>query len=404
MVTLEAKFKVVTPMFLSGADTTRFEWRPASFKGVLRFWWRALAWERHKGNLEAIQAQENRLFGSTDEGQASFLLHLLPGSGEKTLGVGQILKGHNGRVAGDGALYLGYGVVHPFASKKKGQEKGGAIRACLLPPASFKARLLFREKPDESIIEALKLVGLLGSMGSRSRRGFGSIACEKITRTIDRGDPEIFWTGPENRDEFQKTIHSLVGGCGKEHPAYTAFSSESRVTIVNSGETSLDLLNDIGRKMQKYRGWGKDNKIGSERAEQNFPGDHDLAYAVARGENPRRHPDRTAFGLPHNYFLSGIGKPVPVGPAKNNRRASPLLIHIHQFGNGEYAGIVTILPAVFLPQDDQIKVGRTPVPQNVDFQVLHGFLDGFEGPAGNKSGTPYFPHKTDLLSSYKASR
>ena len=38
-VTLEA----VTPLFLGGADPRGSpELRPASFRGVLRFWWRAL--------------------------------------------------------------------------------------------------------------------------------------------------------------------------------------------------------------------------------------------------------------------------------------------------------------------------------------------------------------------------
>ena len=41
-------YRIVTPMFLGGenqqADATQF--RNASFKGALRFWWRALNWGR----------------------------------------------------------------------------------------------------------------------------------------------------------------------------------------------------------------------------------------------------------------------------------------------------------------------------------------------------------------------
>ena len=41
-------YRIVTPMFLGGeaqqADPTQF--RNASFKGALRFWWRALNWGR----------------------------------------------------------------------------------------------------------------------------------------------------------------------------------------------------------------------------------------------------------------------------------------------------------------------------------------------------------------------
>ena len=41
-------YRIATPMFLGGenqqADATQF--RNASFKGALRFWWRALNWGR----------------------------------------------------------------------------------------------------------------------------------------------------------------------------------------------------------------------------------------------------------------------------------------------------------------------------------------------------------------------
>ena len=53
MVTaIEATYLVTTPVFCGGAHRERAELRPPSFKGVLRFWWRALSWSRLDGNLE----------------------------------------------------------------------------------------------------------------------------------------------------------------------------------------------------------------------------------------------------------------------------------------------------------------------------------------------------------------
>ena len=40
---IRATYRIVTPMFCGGAEQ-QAEFRLASFKGVLRFWWRALMW------------------------------------------------------------------------------------------------------------------------------------------------------------------------------------------------------------------------------------------------------------------------------------------------------------------------------------------------------------------------
>lgn len=56
--------EVTTPMFLSGADGKTPELRPASIKGVLRFWWRAM--HRHL-DLETLKKQEGNIFGDTSQ-------------------------------------------------------------------------------------------------------------------------------------------------------------------------------------------------------------------------------------------------------------------------------------------------------------------------------------------------
>ena len=48
-VTLTAEFKIVTPMFIGGADQSPSDGiRPPSVKGALRFWWRALNWGKFR--------------------------------------------------------------------------------------------------------------------------------------------------------------------------------------------------------------------------------------------------------------------------------------------------------------------------------------------------------------------
>jgi CRISPR/Cas system CMR-associated protein Cmr1 (group 7 of RAMP superfamily) len=74
MNTLLASFEIVTPMFLGGADPkTPQGIRPASVKGALRFWWRALNWARvaalHSSDqnaaLRQLHQEEGWLFGQS---------------------------------------------------------------------------------------------------------------------------------------------------------------------------------------------------------------------------------------------------------------------------------------------------------------------------------------------------
>ena len=74
---IEATYRVVTPMFCGGADPERrAELRLPSFKGVLRFWWRALAWTRLDGDLGRIRREEDALFGSAGGGRSRVLMRL----------------------------------------------------------------------------------------------------------------------------------------------------------------------------------------------------------------------------------------------------------------------------------------------------------------------------------------
>ena len=86
---LVAHYKITTPMFLGGggkdqrdqrdqrADNTQF--RNASFKGALRFWWRALNWGaalKDAGNQQAaalslLHEREGKLFGLASDGNHS---------------------------------------------------------------------------------------------------------------------------------------------------------------------------------------------------------------------------------------------------------------------------------------------------------------------------------------------
>ena len=76
---IEATYRVVTPMFCGGAGAGSAELRMPSFKGVLRFWWRALARPRTAGRAYAQTVRLGRLAGvktRADETPAEYISRL----------------------------------------------------------------------------------------------------------------------------------------------------------------------------------------------------------------------------------------------------------------------------------------------------------------------------------------
>lgn len=379
---LEATYKVVTPLFCAGAHSDRAELRLSSFKGVLRFWWRALAWPRCGGDLRAIKRREDALFGSAQTGQSRVLMRLVADGKPATVSKEEVLTvaAGNKTVVGEGARYLGYGVMEAFSSAKSNKRAGELKRACLRAPFEFaveiRTRHLDREGLD-SLTNALIAVGTLGGLGAKSRKGYGSLALRSL-----RVDGNGAWTAPGTVDDLRGAIAGLypqdtpVG-----LPGFSALCEETRHVLLSSGERlPLELLDLVGRELVRFRSWGRGEKIlgGGVDSEKRFKDDHDLMKAPA-GQR-QSHPRRIAFGLPHNY-----GKPADqqVGPHDNrlDRRASPLFIHIHECGTKPVA-VLSFLPARFLPVDkygkSYISVGGTKIEQKPEeelYQLIRDFLD-----------------------------
>jgi hypothetical protein len=74
------KVELVTPCFLGGAKG-QAEWRGASIRGQLRWWFRAVAGAGFAGDLDKVRAAEEEIFGSTRRSSA---LRVLPGLGPES--------------------------------------------------------------------------------------------------------------------------------------------------------------------------------------------------------------------------------------------------------------------------------------------------------------------------------
>lgn len=393
MHTLNATFEVTTPMFIAGYDNsqefTSPDIRPTAIKGALRFWWRALYYAEFRKQaansqkaLHAMHLAEQLLFGGAaadkgNIGQSQVLLRVIKNIAEIDIvkkEQDQAKIGNGNKVgAFPGCRYLlGMG-LYSLKSKE-------ITRSYINSNASFELQIAFKPSTTQHQIEqvkkALLAFGLLGTLGARARKGFGSVSLVKLS---EQDKPlEI----PNTKAAYVSAISSLFshGQSLQELPPFSAFSAFSMVDISASGTNSVQLLDQIGEKQQRYRGYGQnssgEHKVNNHLALQLFSDDHDTLYSfVAERINPTQ-PRRVVFGLPHNVrFSNGRGSVnIEIAEKNKTRRASPLFIHIHKLGNQYYA-VQTLLAAEFFPERASLKYGNKELPQKpVDWRVITDYL------------------------------
>ena len=162
--------KTITPLFLSGSDPGKTEIRASSFKGLMRFWWRAV--KEHK-DLKDLNENEAELFGKTDYGKSPIKIKI---------------DSHNTSIKESNNLKRAVSLDSCYDPKKrllKGQDKGIAYlyfsmmmqkRAFILPDSKF--NLILSSSQQDVIKNAIASFWLLihlGGVGARSRRGGGNL-------------------------------------------------------------------------------------------------------------------------------------------------------------------------------------------------------------------------------------
>ena len=157
MNTTQLELKTVTPMFLHGHDADLLELRVPPFKALFRYWWRSTRAMTHHTN---ILKEEGTLFGNTQK--RSPLLIRISGSQNLSSPVPyQPLPHHTG----------GWGCANcPDEDKPcKKHYENKAYR----PGEQFTVTLT---ADNLTYYESIAKLGfLLGGVGNRSRRGFGSV-------------------------------------------------------------------------------------------------------------------------------------------------------------------------------------------------------------------------------------
>lgn len=345
--TITATYRIVTPMFCAGTNQQKAELRLASFKGALRFWWRTLMAGTYGGNIQKLYAAEARLFGSSERefGQSKVRLRLIHQESDfDMIREGELVY----RGKRNGLSYLGYGVMN-----FRGELQRPALRA-----GGFKMSIRVSQRTNPADIigihASLILLGSVGGLGSKSRKGYGSLSLirmEENGKSIDISD------------DVAERLALVVTNPPDLSCEWTAWTRQSRVIVWNTRDEPLELLNSLGERLSKYRLWQGE---GQSRFEDDH---HSVFNYLNAGERPAHPPARIAFGLPHNYFFRSlsdreqrlnvkaeIGPVSREGTAELTRRGSPVMLHIDRCLPDATTAVVTFLPSKFLPDGVDVKM------------------------------------------------
>lgn len=260
MYTVEFDIKVLTPLYMFGANQNNPELRASEFKGMIRFWWRALKCCESIGELKE---KEEKFFGGTSGEGYKSKIDIMIKNGREGKSNGNALVGND--------LVKDYGFSNwHFNSKKRileGKNRGiGYLFYSMLhkpkryfkPDMTFKI-ILYSKKEDalKNAVAALWCAINLGGFGSRARRGAGSLSVVNIvgdTYGLDfvpkgKNSQELAQWIIENVNKAADIIKPVNADCD----AYTNIISSSFVISKQGYNTWYEALSSIGEIYMDFR-------------------------------------------------------------------------------------------------------------------------------------------------------
>lgn len=233
MQSVKIRLELITPMFMAGADSKTPELRAPSIKGMMRFWWRAI---KAESNLDELREEEAKIFGSSNEkiGKSPFSIRI------------------------DAMNQLTSNKFSPVPHSNKTFTFWG-----YKPNQIFS--IILSSRNDIAIYHnILKVALLLGGVGKRSRRGFGSLNCTNWNFT-DIKELSQFVLDRLNSlcDDFKMDNSKIKRE--STHSADYPFIKE--ITFGKSEKDTNILLKKIGQASHNH----KDNALGSAKPRMASP-------------------------------------------------------------------------------------------------------------------------------------
>ncbi|GAB4246419.1 MAG: hypothetical protein Kow00109_22500 [Acidobacteriota bacterium] len=322
--------ELLTWTFCGGADQKRAEIRVPSIRGQVRWWFRALGgtWE-----------EERELFGG--------VLHDSPKRSKVVLRLVEPVVSDNAKNLEDLGLKndfeLGY-LLFPLRPSQRSDQRRGLIdpqHGRFTVTATLRG--LVKPQLAEMFERAMESWILLGALGTRSRRGFGSV-----------------W--PQNDSLGGATLRSLEDFRGRLRNLAAASRRHPRVMTLGGGHDTWEkALRAAAKWLKGYRAGSSSFGQKPSRWGRN---DHDAALGKA---NVLYRP---VLGLPlEQRFRSAPLHYRTVHPKYKERWASPLHLKVIRLG-GKYYPLAVFFPDHAMRDGEGVRLqpaGRTPAggPRNL---------------------------------------
>ena len=318
--------EVLTPMFLGGAGGDA-ELRSAPLKNAVRYWWRVT--QGHETPI-SLRNKEQKLFGGVaDKANRSLVEVVVTGAVKTDKENDFIGKKHNSEAGKPVSLaaYLGMGPIN---------FNGKYLKNKILPSERFSLSISFPQGERESLLDTLSLFKAFGSLGARSRNGWGSFNLLPKHHDVKLSSRKILFEkfGRDIEVIFaEKKQYPFALGKSAGQPLFWKIGNENRWQGVMkiAGESYMDLRQTV------------------------------LPFPKAQ---PRGVQERHILGYPVT------GHPVSEWKKNGDRMPSQLRIIIRKTGDGY--GVYFFHLAHRIPKPWDLKKQKTEIEV---WKQIHGYLD-----------------------------
>ncbi|NPV10613.1 MAG: type III-B CRISPR module RAMP protein Cmr1 [Ignavibacteria bacterium] len=249
--------KLITPMFMAGADSSTPELRASEFKGMMRWWWRAM---KAEDNIQVLKSAEQKIFGGTEEGtgKSKVTLRIL----SPKISIGQNIGSELANLEGIKYLYYstfllqsrGNRIFRSYFKPKPIQETKNSSDC-----TQFTIELTaFHEGINvfKHFVASLWLSIYLGGFGTRARRGGGNLeitSCNGDNCDID------FICNAKNIDELKNwmqtnlsKIKNIINQSSNGTNKYTNLSNQV-ILIFEPKNNWVSALDFVGLRFREFR-------------------------------------------------------------------------------------------------------------------------------------------------------
>jgi CRISPR-associated protein Cmr1 len=356
----EYDIQIITPLFGGGSSTQvndpDFPIRPTSIRGQLQFWWRATVGAQYNSKEDLRNAQ-SAVWGDTSR------------ASRVRIRVDQVQAEAPTPIwnAPFRSTALTY-ALFPFHPKlTDGQQQNKLAPASCIHKARFRLTINFDSSIDfgTQVEPALWAWLNFGGLGSRTRRGCGSLFCstlapedtEKLKEAWQRYMPQLFPV----RD-WPTLASSVCVRTGKQN--------EDAIWVWNS------VIRDFFDFRQGLKQGRNKNQQSNGPGRSRFPEPETIRRVT--NQRPHNHPrmphipddafPRAEFGLPILFPFKGSGEPrdIKLYPAsssheKSERMASPLILKPLALKNGKAIPLILRLQTPLLTAVD-LRRGTESLP------------------------------------------